>query len=498
MLDSDAMDTRSIAFATSEIRPFSKTGGLADVSAALPDWLHRQGHDVRVFTPLYSSVDVESYEFEPVPEVSDVAVELGPRTYHFSLFRTTSPAAGTPVYFVHCPLLYDRPGLYTDDADEPVRFALLNRAILEACQRMQWGPDLFHCNDWQTGLLPLLLKTLFAWDKLFRETRTILTIHNLGYAGIFPEAAVDRCGLELCRSQIDAEELAKGRIGFLRTGLRYADRITTVSPTYAREIRTETVGGSLHKLLEERKEFLHGILNGVDSDTWNPRTDPILKFRYSAKSVWRKEKNKEVLLNELGLPYEKGVPVVGMITRLAYQKGIDLLEDALPGVLESRDLRLVVLASGEAKYERLFADLQRRFPQKVCFYRGYHTELAHWIEAGADMFLMPSLYEPCGLNQMYSLLYGTIPVVRKTGGLADTVTLYDPETDEGNGIVFDHYTPQGARWALEAGLDLHADKKTWKKLMLRGMEMDFSWDARGPEYLEVYRLAQQARAEANA
>jgi starch synthase len=487
------MDPRTVAFVTSEVRPFSKTGGLADVSAALPAWLRRQGHDVRVFTPLYSSIDVDAYEFEPVPEVSDVAVEMGERTHRFSLFRTVGAGSGVPVYFVHCPFLYDRPGLYTDDDDEPVRFALLSRAVLEACQRLQWSPDIFHCNDWQTGTLPLLLKTLYAWDRLFKESRAVFTIHNLGYAGVFPAAAVESCGLSLCRAQLDAEELQRGRFGFLRTALRYSDRITTVSPTYAKEIRTEPLGGSLAKLLERRADVLDGILNGVDTETWNPRTDPVLRFRYSAKSLWRKEKNKEVLLTELGLPYEKDVPVIGMISRLAYQKGIDLLDDVMPGLLETRDFRLAVLGSGESTYERLFVDLQRRFPEKVCFYRGYHTELAHWIEAGSDMFLMPSLYEPCGLNQMYSLLYGTLPIVRRTGGLADTVTLYDPETGEGNGIVFDHYTAEGARWAIEAALDLYADRKTWKTLMARGMEEDFSWDVRGPEYLRVY---EQARASA--
>ncbi|GJM44129.1 MAG: glycogen synthase [Gemmatimonadota bacterium] len=483
------MSGRTIAFVASEITPFAKTGGLADVAGALPAYLRRAGHDVRAFLPLYSSIDVDSYDIEPVPSVSDVAVDMGERTYRFSLFETRLPGTDTPVYLVHCPLLFDRPSLYTGDADEPVRFALFSRAVLESCQRLGWSPEILHCNDWQTGLLPLYVKSLYAWDQLFRRTRTVLTIHNVGYQGMFPAKVLESCSLRPVEAQLDQAGLKAGHIGFLKTGLEYADAITTVSPTYAREIRTPEHGAGLHPLLERRKDVLTGILNGVDVDVWDPRTDPLLPSRYSAKSLWRKEPNKVHLLREVGLPYEKGVPVVGIVTRLAYQKGIELLQEALPPVLKSRDFRLVVLGSGELKYERFFAELQHDFPRRVCFYRGYHNELAHWIEAGSDMFLMPSKYEPCGLNQMYSLLYGTVPVVRKTGGLADTVQLYDPTTGEGNGIVFDHFTGQGAQWALEAALDLYEDRKTWKKLMIHGMSQDFSWERSGPAYLKVYDRA---------
>jgi len=489
MLDSVAMRRRAIAFATSEIAPFAKTGGLADVSAALPAWLHRAGHDVRCFVPLYSSTDVESHEVHAVADVTDVPVDLGGVTYRFSLFRTHLPSSEVPVHLVHCPRLYERPGLYTEGADEPVRFALFCRAVLESCQRLQWAPHVVHCNDWQTGLLPLLLRTLYSWDELFRDTRTVFTIHNLGYQGLFPAAAVDACGLAPLRGQLDQDELRNGRVGFLRTGLEFADRLTTVSPTYAEEIRTPAMGMGLHDLLRRRAGVTTGILNGVDTTVWNPSTDRNLPFRYSAKSLWRKERNKEALLEQVGLEYHKRVPVIGMITRLAFQKGIDLLEPGLPRTLATRDLRLVVLGSGEERYERFFAGLQERFPRAVCFYRGYQSRLAHWIEAGADLFLMPSRYEPCGLNQMYSLLYGTVPIVRNTGGLADTVDLYDPATGEGNGIVFDHATPEGVYWALNAGLDLYADAAAWKRLRGRGMTEDFSWDRRGPAYEEVYERA---------
>lgn len=489
MLDSAAMSRRAIAFAASEITPFAKTGGLADVAAALPGWLHGAGHDVRCFVPLYSSMDVESHDVDPVHEVADVPVDLGGVTHRFSLFRVSLPGSGVAVYLVHCPRLYERPGLYTEGEDEPVRFAMFCRAVLESCQRLQWSPDIIHCNDWQTGLIPLLLRTFYSWDSLFQATRTVLTIHNLGYQGLFAASAVEASGLEPLRKHLDTGDLRQGRVGFLRTGLSYADWITTVSPTYAEEIRMPATGMGLHELLRRRRRETTGILNGVDTTVWNPSTDPNLPFRYSAKSLWRKEKNKEQLLERLGLPYRKGVPVVGMITRLAYQKGIDLLEFSLPRTLARRDFRLVVLASGEERYERFFMGLQQRFPGKVCFYRGYEARLAHWIEAGADLFLMPSRYEPCGLNQMYSLLYGTVPIVRRTGGLADTVRLFDPVSGEGNGIIFDHATPEGVRWAVNAGLDLYEDTAVWKQLRARGMSEDFSWDRRGPVYEEVYEWA---------
>ena len=480
------MPARTVAYVTSEIAPFAKTGGLADVSAALPACLARAGHDVRVFVPLYSAIDVDAYELEPLPGAQDVPVRAGKRTLVFSVYRTLLPGTEVPVHLVHCPALYDRPGLYTNDPDEHLRFLLLSRAAIETCQRMQWGPEIFHCHDWQTALIPIYLKTLYSWDRLFRSSRSILTIHNLGYQGLFPASILPDTGLDSVKQYLREESLQRGRFGFLEIGIVHADWLSTVSPTYAKEIRTEAHGMGLHELLEARKDTLTGILNGVDTHVWNPLTDPNIPFRYSAKSRWRKEKNKETLLGEIALPYSKGVPVIGMITRLAGQKGIDLLEQPLPDVLAKRDVRLVVLASGETRFERFFEALQRRFPTKVHFHRGFSTELAHRIEAGADMFLMPSRYEPCGLNQMYSLIYGTVPIVRKTGGLADTVQLWDPKDGTGNGIVFEHATPSGVRWAIEAALDLHQQDAEWKKIVANGMASDFSWDTQGRHYVELY------------
>ena len=480
------MSRRTVAYVTSEIAPFAKTGGLADVSAALPSFLHRAGHDVRVFTPLYSAIDVDRYDFEPVPAATDVPVKAGGRTLAFSAYRAHLPDTEVPVFFIHCPALYDRSGLYTSDPDEPLRFALLSRAAIECCQRLGWGPEIFHCHDWQTALVPLYLKTLYSWDRLFRATRSVLTIHNLGYQGIAPAAVLDDLGLDSCREYLDQEDLKKGRIGLLKTGLLHADWLTTVSPTYAREVRTEAFGFGLHEYLEARRHTFTGILNGVDTTIWDPRTDPDIPFRYTAKSLWRKKKNKVALLDEVGLPSAGDPPVLGMITRLVAQKGISLVEEPLTELLAGRDVRLVVLASGETRYERFFEELVRRFPHKAHFHRGFRPELAHRIEAGADMFLMPSLYEPCGLNQMYSLIYGTVPIVRKTGGLADTVQLADPRDGTGTGIVFEHPTPDGVRWALEAALALLAQPAVWRKIVANGMAVDFSWEREGGLYVELY------------
>ena len=472
-----AMTAHRIAYATSEITPFAKTGGLADVSGALPARLRRAGHDVRVFVPLHSTIELPAWDFEPVESLQDISLRFGRFGVHFSVFSALLPGEDVTVYFVHCPRLYDRPTLYTDDPDEPLRFALLSRAVLECCQRLQWAPDVVHCHDWQTALIPLYLKTLYAWDTLFAGTRTLLTIHNLGYQGVFPAEVVGPLGFGESRHLLDAGDLAAGRVNFLKTGLRHADRLSTVSPTYAREIQTEAHGFGLHELLRRRAGDLTGILNGVDEEIWNPRTDELIAARYSARSLWRKEKNKSALLTGMGLAEAKGVPTVGMITRLAGQKGVDLLVDSLPEVLEARDWRLVVLADGEARHEMFLHDLRRGFADRVAFYRGFHGELAHLIEAGADFFLMPSIYEPCGLNQMYSLLYGTVPIVRRTGGLADTVEPFDPETGKGNGIVFEHATPEAVVWALNTALDLYARPKLFKQLRANGITgADFSWD----------------------
>jgi len=476
-----------ICFAASEIAPFAKTGGLADVSAALPLELHRQGHDVRQFMPCYAGIQSEGAMLEPVDFARDIPLEMGPRTMHFTLRTAALPGSNLPVYFVDYPELYHRGSIYTDDPDEYRRFAFFCHAVIHACQHMGWAPDIIHSNDWHTALMPFLTRSRYSWDALFARSRHLFTIHNIGYQGVFPAACVDELGLGRWAHLLDQDDLRAGCVNFLRTGLIYADAITTVSPTYAREIQTDAYGMGLDGLLRARSDRLLGILNGVDYAEWSPQKDRHIRHRYSPTRLAGKEKNKQHLLTELGLPAGGSAPLFGMVSRLTAQKGIDLCMTVMPEFLARENAMLVVLGSGEARYEEFFTRLQQRFPDRALFYRGYNEELAHWIEAGADFFVMPSRYEPSGLNQMFSLKYGTLPVVRRTGGLADSVQEFDPRDGTGTGFVFDHYTPQGLGWALEQALELYRKPKLLRTARKNAMAVDHSWNRRTKEYVDLYR-----------
>jgi starch synthase len=483
-----------ICFAASEVAPFAKTGGLADVSAALPLELHRQGHDVRLFMPCYAELRTEGQELQSVEGLQQVPLALGWRNLRFSLRTTTLPGTDLPVYFIDCPEFYHRSAIYTEDDDEYARFAFFSSAVIHSCQLFGWGPDVFHSNDWHAGLLPFLARTLYEWDRLFANSRHLLTIHNIGYQGMFKDTVVDDLGLGPWAHLLDQDDLRSGRVNFLKTGLIYAHAITTVSPTYSREIQTESYGMGLHALLRARSDRLVGILNGVDYDVWSPQKDRLIRHYFSPKRLSGKRKNKLHLLRELGLPEAAAErPLFGMVTRLTAQKGIDLCTGALPRLLSESNASLVVLGSGESHYEEFFTRLQHSFPGRCVFYRGYNDELAHWIEAGADFFIMPSRYEPSGLNQMFSLKYGTLPIVRRTGGLADSVQQYDPGDGTGTGFVFDHYTEAGLIWALGRALALYARPERLERTRRNAMAVNHSWTRRAAEYVEVYRrLVQQA------
>jgi starch synthase len=479
---------------TSEAAPFAKIGGLADVMGALPRHLHRAGHDVRVFLPFYGTIDTKKGSFELVPGQRDIDIRLGPHHYKASIVAARAPGSELQVYLVHCPVLYHRSSIYTTDPDEHLRFLVLTAAALAACQRTGFAPDVVHCNDWQTALTPLLLRSSYAWDRLFARTRTLLTIHNLHYQGSFGSHVVADTGMRGASHLFHQDQLRAGRVNFLLHGILYADGISTVSPTYAREIQTEQHGAGLDGYLRARSSTVVGILNGVDYDEWSPERDRHIPHPYSAADLAGKERNKQELLGALGLPYVQGVPVIGVVSRLAGQKGFGLLRDVMPALLARHGFQLAALGSGERRLEEIFTRLQQRFGRQVCFYRGFSNRLAHLIEAGADMFLMPSVYEPCGLNQMYSLRYGTVPIVHRTGGLADTVRPWRPSTGDGTGILFDRHDEAGLRWAIEAALDLYRDRDAWRRLMLNGMEEDFSWDAQSRSYEQLYRAVQKVRS----
>lgn len=477
----------NVCVATSEFTPLAKTGGLADVTASLAEYLHLAGHDVRVLLPGYASLDRSGIEILPVDFLQDIPISIGTWQARFSIDTASVPGSELPIYLLRCPELYGRDGIYTQHADEHRRFILLSRAAVEMCQRMGFAPDIFSCHDWHTALVPLYLKTVYAWDRLFSQTRSVLTIHNIGYQGVFGAGILADLGLAGAEGQLHQEDLARGVINFLKTGVLHADCLTTVSPTYAREIQGGEYGMGLEGLLRQRGGSVVGILNGVDGDEWDPATDPLIPARYSRKDLSGKQTCKSVLMQDLGLTGGADQPLLGVVSRLVSQKGIQLMQGVLPRLLHEQDFSLAVLGSGERRFEAFFQQLQAAFPQRVCFYRGFNNKLAHWIEAGSDMFLMPSLYEPCGLNQMYSLKYGTVPIVRETGGLADSVEQVNPQKGTGTGILFRDYDEQGLAWAIRTALDLYRDQALWRKIMLNGMAQDFSWEQQGERYVQLFR-----------
>ncbi len=479
----------NILFVTSEVAPYAKTGGLADVSAALPKYLQDVGHDVRVFLPYYSRVDDKAATLELV--LRDLEVRVGRHRYSVSIVRAERPGT-SPVHLVHCPALYHRASIYTNDPDEHLRFLVLTRAALESCQRLGWSPAIIHANDWQCGLLPLTLKVRYRWDRLFAQTKTLLTIHNLNYQGRFRANIVPDTGLADGVNLFHQDQLRAGVINFLLHGILYADGVSTVSPTYAKEIQTPEHGAELDPFLRARSSTVIGILNGVDYDEWSPERDALIPHRFTRDDLAGKAANKAELLAKFNLPITQSarVPLIGIVSRLAGQKGFGLCAEVLGGLLRRHAVQLVVLGSGEARFEQLFQDLQRTFPRQVGFYRGFSNPLAHLIEAGSDMFLMPSRYEPCGLNQMYSLKYGTVPIVHKTGGLADTVRLWDPTDGTGTGFLFANYDATGLRWAIEAAIETYANAAHWHVLMRTGMAENFSWDVQTKLYEELYRRLQ--------
>ncbi len=481
------MPALKLCVLSSEILPYAKTGGLADVAGALVPNLRRLGHEVHAFMPLYSAVHAARSELHPVPGVQQLPLVIGDSEYRFSLQSASFPGTDVAMYFIDCPALYDRPTYYTNDPDEHRRFLAFTRATLESCRRLGLAPHIFHCNDWHTAFLPLYLKTLYASDPLLSRARSVLTIHNIGYQGVMPSAAAADLGLEHPESWLDADDWAHGVINPLKTGIRFADAVTTVSPTYAREICDGPLGMGMQAILRSRKDPVVGILNGVDYKDWDPRHDPYLTSHFSPQDLRGKRKNKELLIAATRLEPAVARPLIGMVTRLAEQKGIDLLFDALPALLQECDFGLLVLGSGDPRYVAFFEGLARRFPARVAFRLGYDEALAHLIEAGSDIFLMPSRYEPCGLNQMYSLRYGTIPIVRNTGGLADSVQHFDARSGQGTGCVFNDYDAPAVRWAIETTLDWFALPNTWQRLMQNAMAQDFSWTRQIVKYDDLYR-----------
>ena len=466
----------------SEATPFAKTGGLADVVGALSPTLRALGHEVAVFMPRYAHISLQG-----LPRVyQDLRVWFGPASHTCSIYEATD--RGVSYLFLDCPPLFDREGIYGDASgdypDNHIRFAVLNHAALNVI-RYLFRPDIIHCHDWQTGLLPVYIKTRYALDPSFIGPKTVFTIHNLGYKGLYPRTALAEIGLD--DSLVDPDRLEfDGDISYLKGGIVYADALTTVSRSYAREIQTPELGFGLETTLQKRSDALWGIQNGVDYSEWDPGVDTNIAARYTPEDLSGKRDCKADLLTTLGMDAKLECPLIGIVSRLAGQKGFDLIEEA-GDALMAEDVALAVLGSGDPRYEDLFRGLAERYPGRVGLSVGYNNELAHKIEAGADLFLMPSEYEPSGLNQIYSLRYGTVPVVRATGGLEDTV-------EAGvTGFKFREYTGAALLGALRTALAAYRDRERWKAIMQEGMRRDYSWAHSAREYEELYcRLAGKA------
>ncbi len=463
-----------ILMVASEAAPLAKVGGLADVVGALSAALQELGHEVAVVLPRYRGIALDGAQ----RVYGNLDIWFGPACYRVNVFLREERSR---YLLVDCPELYDRPGIYGppggDYADNHVRFAVLARAAF-ALARHVFRPRIFHCHDWQASLVPIYLRTILRYEPTFIPTRTVLTIHNLGYQGIYPASALPEIGLNEEAASGAGMEF-HGRWNLLKGAISSSDRITVVSPTYAREIQTPELGFGLDDLLRHRSDVLTGILNGADYSEWNPETDPYIAAHYSAEDLSGKAACKRDLLAEFGLPQEPERPLIGMVSRLDYQKGLDLVREAA-GELMSEDLALVILGTGSAEYEQFLRELAAAHPDRVGVRIGFDNRLAHKIEAGADIFLMPSRYEPCGLNQIYSLRYGTVPVVRATGGLEDTV-------DESTGFKFRDYSAAAMMEAVRAALAAWRDRPRWEALMRAGMARDFSWKASAIRYSELFR-----------
>lgn len=477
-----------ILFVASEGLPYSKTGGLADVIEGLPRALHDLGHQVAVLLPRYRGNKVTS------TLVSSVTVSLG-ETLRFPALAEAPSSGGVRYFFVDDPEFFDRPHLYgnknEDYPDNFARFAEFSRAAIEFAKRV-WLPDVIHCHDWQSALVPVLLRTQHAKDRVTRGLPVVLTIHNLGYQGIFPRPALSEAGLPESLFTMDALEYF-GKINFLKGGLIFSDYLTTVSRRYAEEIQTPEFGFGLEGLLRNRADRLVGIVNGVDYAVWSPELDTFIAQNYSVHNLDAKKVCKKDLLAALHLPEENmDRPLIGIISRFVNQKGFDLIAE-IAGELITENVALAVLGSGEARYEALFKGLASKYPARVGVKIGYDNVLAHKIEAGADMFLMPSHYEPCGLNQVYSLRYGTAPIVRSTGGLDDTIQPFDAQTVQGTGFKFETYAPEALLECVRTALRTFRDPKAWRALQANGMGMDFSWKASAGAYVNVYEAAKRAR-----
>jgi starch synthase len=475
-----------VAFLASEVAPYAKTGGLADVAGALPKYLARLGAEVKVFMPLYRETRAKGLPL--LKAATDLTLDWDGGQAVFSVWE--EPTAKVTAYFIEKNDYFERDGLYGasagDFSDNGERFAFFSRSALEALKALDFAPDVLHVHDWQAALTLAYLKFIYGDDPFFKKTKSLFTIHNLAYQGLFDPGILKRVGLPEKLYEMDALEYY-GKVNFLKAGLLYSSAINTVSPRYSREIQTPEFSCGLDGLLRERRDVVSGILNGADYSAWNPAADAFIVRPYTAGDLGGKAACRSGLLAAFGLPaIKKDPPVIGMVSRLAGQKGLDILVEALGGLF-GLGVRLVILGAGEAKIENDLRAAAGRYPSFFRLRIAFDESLAHKIYAGSDMFLIPSRYEPCGLTQMYSLKYGTVPIVRATGGLDDSIQEFDPAAGAGNGFKFAEAEPSALLGAVRRAVSLYGQPPVWTNLVRNAMACDFSWERAAAEYLGLYR-----------
>ncbi len=475
---------KNILFASSEVIPYVKTGGLADVVGSLPRYLDKKEYDVRIILPKYACMD-KRFQKE-LKFVCQLYVNLNWRRQYVGLYKAEK--GGVKYYFIDNEYYFSGNTLYGEISADVEKFAYFSKAVLESLPYLDWTPDIIHCNDWQTGLIPVFLRTSYGSDLFYSNIRTIFSIHNLRFQGINTiDRMQDITGLPSHIFNSDELE-AYGMANCLKGGVVYSDRVTTVSPTYAREITTPEGGEGLHGLMQKKGNKLSGILNGLDYDIFNSMTDAALKRHYNKKDADQGKKVNERHLQKLcGLPEREDVMVLGIVSRLTDQKGFDLIASILDELLATTEIQLVLLGTGEPRYEKLFHDCQNRYPEKMNAFIGYSEARANQIYAGSDAFLMPSMFEPCGLSQLMAMHYGTLPIVRETGGLKDTVKAWNEYGKTGTGFSFANYNAAEMLHVIRLAAQVFYDRKEdWKDMVLRAMNEDFSWNASAREYQKLY------------
>lgn len=486
-------DPLKILFMAAEMVPFAKTGGVSEVTYALPKALRAMGHDVRVAMPRYGRIDPTKFGLRPL--LSNLAIPIDDHSEPVTVM-TTEVEGDLPVYFIDSLKYFGRENLY-GYPDDGERFVFYSRGSMEMLKALEWKPDIIHLNDWHTAIVANWLKTIYREDPFFRNVASVYTIHNLAYQGIFGWRILEIAGVEEYSFMYPHIDEFPNVVALMAHGILFADTISTVSDTYAREILTPEYGEKLHTLLNDRKDRIHGVLNGIDYAVMNPTTDPYLPQKFGIESLDKRVANKLAFQREANLPVDESVPVLGCISRLTSQKGFDILGEVIDALMDL-PLQLVIMGTGDQYYHEMLSRVARRHPNKMAVFLTFNTGLAQKIYGASDLFLMPSRFEPCGSSQMIAMRYGSVPVVRSTGGLADTVKDFDPTTGEGSGFVFEKYSAMMLFAAIVRALETYKYKSAWRGLMEAGMRADYSWSATARRYVDLYQKTLEIKGGAGA